>query len=185
MATLIELTTLRLRLRQWRTQDFAAFAKMNADPQVMEYYPASLTQTESDILAQRCQSLITERGWGLWAVETQTTPFIGYVGLHIPVPELPCFPCVEIGWRLAHAHWGQGYATEAAQGVLNIAFERLQLPEIVSFTSVHNQRSQAVMARIGMTQVPETFAHPLVPHDHWLNEHCLYKIQNPRFSPQT
>lgn len=180
MATLIEFETPRLRLRQWRSQDFASFAAMNADPNVMEYFPAPLTQQESDAMAQRCQTLIAERGWGLWAVETSNTPFIGFVGLHVPASELPCSPCVEIGWRLAHAHWGKGYATEAAQGALNVGFAQLNLQQIVSFTSIHNGRSQAVMQRIGMTRDTETFLHPNVTDGHWLQEHCLYRIQNPK-----
>ena len=45
--------TARLRLRAWRADDFPAFAQLNANAQVMRYFPSSLTQTESDALAQR------------------------------------------------------------------------------------------------------------------------------------
>jgi RimJ/RimL family protein N-acetyltransferase len=102
MNGLIELNTERLRLRQWKPDDREAFAKLNEDLRVMTYFPAPLTRTESDAMADRCQKLIDERGLKFWAVELKTTcEFIGFIGLHIPSAELPFSPCAEIGWRLA------------------------------------------------------------------------------------
>lgn len=177
MAELIEFDTNRLRLRQWCDADREPFAVLNADPKVMEFYPAPLTRSESDAMANRCQALIAERGWGFWAVEIKTTrEFIGFVGLHIPAPELPFSPCVEIGWRLAVKHWGNGFATEAARGALHIGFERLGFPEIVSFTAVNNLRSRAVMERLGMRHTGETFEHPGIPVGNALRKHCLYRL---------
>lgn len=182
MTSIIELTTHRLRLRQWQPSDFELFAALNADSTVMEYFPAPLSRPDSDAMALRCQALIAERGWGLWAVETLASQqFIGYVGLHIPSADLPCSPCVEIGWRLARIHWGQGYATEAAKASLKVGFEQLELPEIVSFTSLHNRRSQAVMERIGMVRTADTFEHPKLPPGHWLREHCLYRMTHDQY----
>ncbi len=173
----LELSTPRLRLRQWRPADREPFAALNADPKVMEYFPATLTRAESDALADRCQTLIAERGWGFWALDrTDTQEFIGFLGLHIPVPELPFSPCVEIGWRLAVRHWGQGFATEAGRAALRVGFERLALPEIVSFAVVGNRRSRAVMERLGMRDTTETFDHPKVPQGHKLRQHCLYRL---------
>lgn len=177
MAELIEFDTERLRLRQWCAADREPFAALNADPKVMEFYPAPLGRAESDAMANRCQALIAERGWGFWAVELKNThEFIGFVGLHIPVPELPFSPCIEVGWRLAARHWGKGFATEAARGALRIGFERLGLQEIVSFTSVINIRSRAVMERLGMREAENTFEHPNVPAGSALRKHCLYRL---------
>ena len=177
MAELIEFDTERLRLRQWCVADRETFAALTADPKVMEFYPAPLGRAESDAMANRCQALIAERGWGFWAVETKTAhEFIGFVGLHIPALELPFSPCVEVGWRLAAKHWGKGFATEAARGALRIGFERLGLPEIVSFTSVRNLRSRAVMKRLGMGETETTFEHPTVPVGSMLRKHCLYRL---------
>ena len=177
MAELIEFDTERLRLRQWCAADREPFATLNADPKVMEFYPAPLGRVESDAMASRCQALIAERGWGFWALEAKDTQeFIGFVGLHTPAPELPFSPCVEVGWRLAAKHWGKGFATEAARGALRIGFERLGLPEIVSFTSVGNIRSRAVMERLGMRQAEETFDHPAIPAGSALRKHCLYRL---------
>lgn len=177
MAELIEFDTERLRLRQWCAADREPFAVLNADSKVMEFYPAPLGRAESDAMANRCQALIAERGWGFWAVETKDTQeFIGFVGLHTPAHELPFSPCVEVGWRLAAMHWGKGFATEASRGALHIGFERLGLPEIVSFTSVGNIRSRAVMQRLGMRQVEETFEHPAIQVGSSLRKHYLYRL---------
>ena len=179
MSAQIEFDTERLQLRQWRAADREPFAVLNADPKVMEFYPASLSRPESDAMANRCQALIAERGWGFWAVETKSeNEFIGFVGLHIPATELPFSPCVEVGWRLATKHWGKGFATESARGALNIGFEHLGLAEIVSFTSVVNHRSRAVMVKLGMRETDDTFEHPNVPVGSVLRQHCLYRLSH-------
>ena len=174
---LIEIDTERLRLRQWRTQDLEPFAQLNADPKVMEFFPTVLDRGGSDAMASRCQSLIAERGWGLWAVETKDTrEFIGYVGLHMPALELPFSPCIEIGWRLAFQHWGKGFATEAARAALLVGFEQLGFLEIVSFASLQNLRSRAVMERLGMLDSGAVFEHPAIPQGNPLRRHCLYRL---------
>ena len=175
-----EIRTARLLLRQWRPCDLEPFAALNADAEVMRYFPAMLSREESDGMAYRCQALIEQRGWGFWATEEQATgEFIGFIGLHTPAAELPCSPCVEVGWRLKKSHWGMGLATEGAAASLSCAFQTLNLPEVVSFTSVHNLRSEAVMQRLGMQRDGSTFAHPSIPRDHWLSEHCLYRLSAP------
>ena len=93
---------------------------------------------------------------------------------------MPCAPCVEIGWRLAHAHWGQGFASEAARAAFEVGFDDLQLDEIVAFTTVPNRRSLAVMQRLGM-QPAGVFAHPAVPVGHALRAHILYKLTRERY----
>lgn len=169
--------TARLHLRQWRDDDLGAFAAMNADPEVMRYFPAVLSTEESDHMARQCRDLIATRGWGLWAVEERDAKrFIGFVGLHEPAHELPFSPCVEIGWRLAREYWGHGYATEAARRVLKYAFEQLALEEVVSFTCVKNLPSRAVMERLGLRNSHRNFAHPALPLDDPLSEHVLYTL---------
>lgn len=180
MADLIEFETTRLLLRQWRPADREAFAAINADPEVMAFFPSPLTRSASDLLADRCETLIRERGWGFWAAELKASrEFIGFVGLHVPAAELPFSPCVEIGWRLSVAHWGKGLATEAAQGALRIGFGALGLEEIVSFTAAGNARSRAVMKKLNMC-ASGTFEHPLLPVESPLRLHCLYRLKRPR-----
>lgn len=186
MKPLIEFDTERLRLRQWCAEDREPFAQINADPRVMQFYPAALTRVESDAMLDRCQTLIAARGWGFWAVETKSvSELIGFVGLHIPTLALPFSPCVEIGWRLAVRHWGKGFATEAARGALRVGFQQLGFPEIVSFTSLQNLRSRAVMERLGMRNTQTTFEHPNLPMDSALRLHCLYQLSRGQWMENT
>lgn len=180
----IEFETERLFLRQWRPADREPFAALNADSKVMQFFPAPLTRVESDAMADRCQSLIEERGWGFWAAETKATQeFIGFVGLHTPSAELPFSPCVEVGWRLAFQHWGKGFASEAAREAIRVGFHLLGLREIVSFTTVRNFRSRAVMERLGM-QAAGTFEHPQVPEGSSLRLHCLYRLPRDHYNAE-
>ena len=182
MTAPVILDTPRLRLRQWRDDDLAPFACMNADPRVMAYFPTLLEPATSDAVAARLRAEIADRGWGFWAVEAKDPAsegdggFIGFTGLRIPAVPLPIGPCVEIGWRLAHEHWGRGYASEAARAALDYGFTVLGLAEIVSFTALQNARSQAVMRRIGMVHRGEVFQHPGVAPGHPLRPHCLYRL---------
>ena len=163
--------TERLVLRQWREEDKVPFAELNADPVVMEHFPSTMTREQSDAFADFNIATIAERGWGLWAVEADGV-FIGFVGLNEPRFR----PGVEIGWRLARHAWGHGYATEAAQAVLEFARDALGLDEVISFTSTTNMRSQRVMERIGMTHDPrDDFDHPNVD-DPRLRRHVLYRL---------
>lgn len=174
-----ELETARLKLRQWEEEDFPLFAKLNADKNVMRYFPSTLTEKKSYEMAEKIQTLINKNGWGFWAVEEKKTrTFIGYVGLHQPSSELPFTPCVEIGWRLVKEHWGKGYATEAAREALKFGFDTLELEEILSFTSTINEPSRAVMERLGMRYCHhEDFEHPAVPIGNVSRKHVLYKIR--------
>jgi ribosomal-protein-alanine N-acetyltransferase len=173
-----ELRTPRLRLRAWRAGDREPFARINADPRVMEHFPAPLGAAESDALLERIRAHFAERGFGLWAVEVPGGPdFIGFVGLSVPGFEAPFTPCVEVGWRLAAEHWGRGYATEAARAALAFGFGSLGLAELVSFSVPANARSRRVMERLGMRRDPaEDFDHPALPAGHPLRRHVLYRI---------
>ncbi|MDA8520633.1 GNAT family N-acetyltransferase [Acidovorax sp. NCPPB 4044] len=186
------LQTPRLRLRQWTPADRAPFAALNADPAVMEHFPAPLGRAESDAMADRIEALIGERGWGFWAAERHgegpgsENRFMGFVGLHRPIAPLPFGPCVEIGWRLARPFWGQGLATEAAELALRAGFEVLGLDGIVAFTALPNQRSRAVMQRLGMQESPtDAFEHPGVPAGHPLRAHCLYRLTRAAWRART
>lgn len=158
---------------------------MNADAAVMEFMPKRLTAEESDILADRIQKRLEERGFGLFAAELRETGnFIGFVGLSAPAFEANFTPCVEIGWRLAREFWGSGYATEGANAVLRLAFMSLELSEVVSFTAALNVRSQRVMARLGMVRnTKDDFDHPLLSADDPLRPHVLYRLARADWLP--
>jgi len=174
------LSTKRLRLRQWKDSDLPFFSKMNADARVMEYFPSTLSKEESDSLAEKIQKELREKEYGLWAVElTGVVPFIGFAGLHYQDFPAAFTPCIEIGWRLAYEHWGKGYAFEAAEKVVEYAFNTLKLKELVSFTTPDNKRSWSLMEKLGMTHNPDDdFYHTRLPKDHPLGFHVLYRLKN-------
>lgn len=154
---------------------------MNADPAVMAHFPATLSRAESDAAAERVQGHFRAHGFGWWVVEAPDAPFAGFVGLAHVRFEAPFTPAVEIGWRLARAHWRRGYATEAARAALVFGFGSLGLAEIVSFTAIPNAPSQAVMRRLGMTHDPAgDFDHPWLPEGHPLRRHVLYRLPSDR-----
>src|SRR3954465_11830138 len=163
--TLVE--TPRLILRPWRDSDREPFARMNADPRVMEFFPACLSREESDAIIDRNPSLLAA---GL----RETGEFIGFIGLAVPTFEAHFTPCVEIGWRIAAENWGRGLATEGAREVLSHA-----RGEIVSFTTERNLRSRRVMEKLGMTHDPaDDFDHPRLPEGHPQRRHVLYRFSS-------
>ena len=180
------LTTARLRLRQWREEDLAPFAALNADPQVMEFFPKILTRAESDVVAGRIRDHFARHGFGLWAVEAPgVVDFMGFVGLAVPSFEAHFTPCVEIGWRLAREHWGHGYATEAATAALAFGFGDRALEEIVAFTVPANIPSRRVMGRLGMRRLPsDDFEHPAIADGHPLRSHVLYRLRRADWKPR-
>ena len=92
--------TPRLILRGWRDADYAPFAALNADPEVMRHFPATLGRDESDTLARRNRDHIEAHGWGLWAVERrQDGAFLGFTGLARPRQPNPLADEVEVGRR--------------------------------------------------------------------------------------
>ena len=167
----------RLILRRWQSSDVEPFAKLNADPRVMEFFPATLSHAETEAMIATIEKRISQRGFGLWAAELKgPKAFVGLIGLNVPGYALPFSPCVEIGWRLAFEHWGQGYAQEGARAALTFGFEKMHLQEIVAFTTVGNLRSRHVMERIGMAHDAKgDFDHPHLPELHPLRKHVLYR----------
>jgi len=171
------LATGRLVLRPFAPEDLEPFAAVNTHPLVVEWV-GGRTRAESDALADTINAEIEREGWGFWAVEVVGgEPFIGMVGLHRVNPAFPFAPATEIGWRLHPAHWGHGYATEAATAALHHGFAG-GLDEIVAFTAAGNRRSQAVMARIGMVRDPAAdFDHPSLAAEDPLRPHVLYRAR--------
>ncbi len=171
------IVTERLRLREWRDTDVGAFAAINADPAVMEFFPEPYTEERTRRFVELIRKRWRELGYSLWAVERKDTArFIGYVGLWPATFPAPFTPAVEVGWRLAADQWGHGYATEGARAALDYGFNTIGLDEIVSFTSTINVRSWRVMERLGMRRDAD-FEHPSVPEGHPTRAHVLYRIR--------
>jgi RimJ/RimL family protein N-acetyltransferase len=172
-----ELRTERLLLRGWRHDDRAPFAAMNSDPAVMRYFVKPLDRAESDGLVRRFVAGWAD-GYGLWAVERLADRrFLGFTGLAWHDFPARHTPAVEVGWRLAQAAWGHGFATEAARAAVACGFETIGLDEILSWTTVENAASRRIMERIGMTRdTAGDFQHPLVPEGHPIRPHVLYRL---------
>jgi RimJ/RimL family protein N-acetyltransferase len=173
-----ELPVLTGRLRRFVPEDISAFAELNANPLVMEFFPHPWSFEESQAAFERVQAEFTERGFGVYALETDGE-FSGIVGLSVPSFEAHFTPSVEILWRLNPRFWGQGLVTAAARRVLKMAFQELDLAEIVAFAVVENQRSIRVMERLSMERDPKPFFdHPGVAEER-LRRHVLYRATRP------
>lgn len=144
----ILLTTPRLILRSWRPDDLATFAALNADQEVMRYLGNVLSTEQATELADAIQERFLQRGFGMLPVERRADgAFLGICGINYT----HWYPDEEIGWRFAREHWGHGYATESAAAWMAWAFTELGVPRLISVTDVPNERSIAVMKRLGMT----------------------------------
>lgn len=177
---MIILETERLRIRNWLETDRPLFAEINADPKVMEFFPRRRPREESDALMDEARRRIDETGLGFFALALKDTDEpIGFIGLARTDLE-PFLPedTVEIGWRLAVRYWRQGFVTEAGIAMLRYGFENRDLMEIVSFAVKNNERSTAVMKRLGLQHDPSRdFQHPRVPDTTpHLKHHVLYAI---------
>ena len=171
----------RLGFRMWEESDKDLLYNMNANKEVMRYFPKTLDYKETDSFLDRIQGHFKQNGYGLWAVEIKDTKeFIGFIGLLIATFEAEFTPCVEIGWRLDNKYWNKGYATEGAKACLEYGFNKLNLNTICSFTAEINKPSENVMKRIGLKKIGE-FKHPKVEENSPLKPHVLYKIEKTQY----
>jgi RimJ/RimL family protein N-acetyltransferase len=175
----IVVQTERLTLRGWKEEDREPFARLNADPRVMEFMTSTLSREESDRFVDRIVVQSKEHGFTLYAAELRRSGrFIGFIGIHAPKFDAAFTPCVELGWRLATDVWGQGLATEGGLAVVRHSFEVLGLEELVSYTAAINVRAQHLIEKMGMRcDRAEDFDHPRVPVSHLLRRHVLYRLK--------
>jgi RimJ/RimL family protein N-acetyltransferase len=162
-------TSERLGFRNWREDDLALFAEMNADHEVMEYFPSVLTVSESAAFIQRLQMRYDRDGYTYYAVdEISTGSFIGFIGLAYQDYPTTFNPAVDLGWRLMRSAWGMGYATEGARRCMAYAFDELGMDRLIAVCTYDNLKSEHVMQKIGMRYMG-TFDHPnLTEHPEYL-----------------
>ncbi|MDB5505492.1 MAG: Acetyltransferase [Devosia sp.] len=182
----MRLETARLVLRLWRDDDKPRYAEVIGDPEVRRFFPSVGTLIDATIALDRAMARYAEHGYTMLAVERRAdAAFVGMLGL-APLSDalraaIPGAPAVEIGWQFGRRFWGQGYAPEAAQAMLDLAWDTLKLPEVVAITTVTNAPSRRVMEKLGMHYDPlGDFDHPDVPIHHPFRRHLLYRIANPR-----
>lgn len=141
--------TPRLMLRRYHPSDLPVLAAMNADPVVMQYLGRPLTTLQTEAMMERINRSLADNGYGMAAVERRTDgAILGMCGFS---PEVWYPDDLELGWRLAPAYWGQGYASEAGAAWLAFAFEAHGVDRVISIADVPNARSIAVMKRLGFT----------------------------------
>ena len=171
--------TERLILRTWKDEDAEAYFQINRDAKVLDFLPGPLAMDVVKRFISDKNQCFADHGYTLWAVEEKVTGvLIGFIGFQSPAWEAHFTPCIEIGWRLGSAYWGKGYATEGAKAVLQYGFDHLGLKEIVSFTVPENLRSIRVMEKLGMNRdIDGDFFHPMLPLDHRLSKHVLYRLR--------
>ncbi|MUT64899.1 GNAT family N-acetyltransferase [Paenibacillus sp. NEAU-GSW1] len=171
---MIYLETARLQLRDWEETDIEPFSRLNADEEVMKYFPKTLSTEETKVFYESIVSEFKECGFGLYAVEIkESKEFIGFIGFHRANFEADFTPCIEIGWRLKQEAWGKGYATEGAKACLQYGFDKLGFTDVYSFTADVNAPSKSVMTKIGMSFL-KTFNHPKVDRNSPLYRHVLF-----------
>ena len=166
----------RLGFRNWVHSDIEKMIAISADPKVMEFFPAPATPLQTEQSIERMQVQYLERRHCYFAVDhLESKEFIGFIGLLYQDYEAEFTPCVDIGWRLATKHWGEGYATEGAKRCLSYAFDDLKLNAIYSTAPIVNTKSINVMEKIGMKKI-STFIHPRLKDYELLRECALYRI---------
>jgi RimJ/RimL family protein N-acetyltransferase len=181
--TKTHIETDRLVLREWKEDDKKPFARINGDPMIMEFFPRRLTEDDSDRLVDRFQQHFEKHGFGFYAAELKKTgEFMGFAGLQNVEMDVPFKGAVEIAWRLDYEYWGKGYGTEAAEAVLDHAFTKLKLKEIVAYAVYDNSRALKLMEKLGMTRDSKgDFNYPNLPKDHPLGQFVLYRITKKQF----
>ena len=144
---MVQLETERLTLRMWRNEDFEAYARICADPEVMRYLGG---KAFTPLEAWRHMAFLVGHwhllGYGHWAVEEKASgDVIGRLGFLNPEG----WPGFEIGWTIAREHWGKGYAVEGARRALEYAFTELDRDHVISLIHPENLASIKVAERLG------------------------------------
>jgi len=171
-------TSARLGFRQWQEKDIAPFSLLCADPNVMEFFPNILTQEETIQLISQFNKHLEIHQTTFFAVDLlENKEFIGFIGMIYKKDkcEFAEPPAIEIGWRLKHSSWGNGYATEGARRCLEYCKDTLNETIVHSITPIPNVKSEQVMRKIGMKKIGE-YNYSKIAKGHWLERHVIYKI---------
>jgi len=167
----------RLGFRNWTFDDIEKMSSINANPEVMRYFPSVQDEAQTRGFIERMQIMFTQKGYCYFATEQlDNQSLIGFIGLAYQDYEARFTPCVDIGWRLAQSTWGNGYATEGAKRCLEYGFNELKLGVIKSVATTNNLKSINVMTKIGMTAAG-TFKHPKLSDYPLIEECALYEIK--------
>lgn len=173
--------TPRLALRSWAARDRAPYHAIKQDPAVMATLGPLQTRAESDATLDRLIAFQELHGYTFWAMERRSDGvLLGYAGLLHGPEDTPIAGALEIGWGLGSAHWGRGYAREAAEAVLAWAWANTGADQVTAITTPANTRSWGLMERLGMRRDPAgDFLHPKLADGDPLRPHITYRIARP------
>ena len=140
-----DVRTERLTLRPLTPDDVDLLLDLNRDPEVMRFITGGKPQPRAEV-----EAVAREQIGSRWlAFECASREFLGWFGLkRTPDPTER-----ELGYRMRRVMWGKGYATEASRALLAIAFDELEMARVWAKALTVNQRSRAVMERLGMRYV--------------------------------
>ena len=140
----------RLYVRPWQPMDREIFVRCFAeDPEMLRYisFGRPWEPSKTDAYFERQRGFLARHGCCVGAVVLKSTDeVVGGAGIQ-PQDLSGDF---EFAWSIWRAHWGKGYATEAAAALKSYAFEVMALPRIVAIADVPNLASIRIMQKIGM-----------------------------------
>lgn len=159
--------TQRLILREMRPTDVESLHRLFSDPLLMRFWPV-FTQAETEAWVAGEMRHYAQDGFGLWAITFKDSDeAIGDCGLvrHVVDGAME----TDIGWHVLRAHWGQGYATEAARASRDYAFAHVGVERLVAQIHPENYASRRVAEKIGMRLLKE--------YQHWRGLRLLYVLE--------
>ena len=148
----MEMETERLFLRQMTAQDTGELLGIFSDARVMASFGGVLfDESRMEVWVRRNLTHQEKYGYGLFSVILKSEGrLIGDCGLeHM---EIEGKPEVELGYDFRSDYWGQGYATEAAIAVRELAWSKIGLSRLISLIRPSNLASIRVSEKIGMTK---------------------------------
>lgn len=168
----------RLTFRNWENSDLDQIAAMNANAQVMEYFPKTLSKDESKKFLTKLQEMFESEAYTYFAVELKgSKEFIGFIGMAKQEYQAEFNPSIDIGWRLMPSYWGKGYAYEGAKTCLEYGFNKLNLKRIIAVCSISNYKSEKLMQKLDMTKMGY-FKHPYLKDYPKLESCCWYELKS-------
>jgi ribosomal-protein-alanine N-acetyltransferase len=139
----------RLILRKMEEDDAEALLKIFSDPIAMHHFGVVFDRRKMDEWVRNNLEHEKKHGFSLLSVILKDNgELIGDCGLE--TDEIDGRTVVGIGFDFQRVYWGKGYATEAAQAVLEYGFRRFEFDSISAWIDPENTPSQRVAERIGM-----------------------------------